>query len=101
MYFFFSSRMRHTRLPRDWSSDVCSSYLDTKFPEWFDGRRFFYDWTTDWVQTAQFDLTEAGVPVAQEMAEIMPERSEERSEGKRWSTRRNIASNSKKTYRSE
>ncbi|MFB7325088.1 MULTISPECIES: PQQ-dependent sugar dehydrogenase [unclassified Streptomyces] len=27
----------------------------TKFPQWFDGRRFFYDWTTDWVQTATFD----------------------------------------------
>src|SRR5439155_17159705 len=26
---FFSSRRRHTRWPRDWSSDVCSSDLDT------------------------------------------------------------------------
>src|SRR5439155_9468183 len=25
--FFFSSRRRHTRWPRDWSSDVCSSDL--------------------------------------------------------------------------
>ena len=25
--FFFSSRRRHTRLVRDWSSDVCSSDL--------------------------------------------------------------------------
>src|SRR5690606_39482644 len=25
--FFFSSRRRHTRLSRDWSSDVCSSDL--------------------------------------------------------------------------
>src|SRR5439155_2456455 len=25
--FFFSSRGRHTRWPRDWSSDVCSSKL--------------------------------------------------------------------------
>src|SRR5690625_5457629 len=29
MRFFFSSRRRHTRWPRDWSSDVCSS--DLKF----------------------------------------------------------------------
>src|SRR5690625_6014529 len=31
--FFFSSRRRHTRWPRDWSSDVCSSDLgeDLKF----------------------------------------------------------------------
>src|SRR5690625_3937866 len=27
MPFFFSSRSRHTRWPRDWSSDVCSSDL--------------------------------------------------------------------------
>src|SRR5690606_41026605 len=27
-YFFFSSRRRHTRFSRDWSSDVCSSDLD-------------------------------------------------------------------------
>src|SRR5690606_3326240 len=28
-FFFFSSRRRHTRFSRDWSSDVCSSDLDT------------------------------------------------------------------------
>src|SRR5690242_21187579 len=27
MFFFFSSRRRHTRLTCDWSSDVCSSDL--------------------------------------------------------------------------
>src|SRR5690625_7499901 len=27
LHFFFSSRRRHTRWPRDWSSDVCSSDL--------------------------------------------------------------------------
>src|SRR3712207_5251744 len=27
IYFFFSSRRRHTRYWRDWSSDVCSSDL--------------------------------------------------------------------------
>src|SRR5690349_24598571 len=27
-FFFFSSRRRHTRSLRDWSSDVCSSDLD-------------------------------------------------------------------------
>src|SRR2546429_8713575 len=27
LYFFFSSRRRHTRCSRDWSSDVCSSDL--------------------------------------------------------------------------
>src|SRR5690606_39595357 len=29
-FFFFSSRRRHTRFSRDWSSDVCSSDL---FPD--------------------------------------------------------------------
>ena len=29
--FFFSSRRRHTRLRRDWSSDVCSSDLTKPF----------------------------------------------------------------------
>src|SRR5207253_4678116 len=28
--FFFSSRRRHTRWPRDWSSDVCSSDLQAE-----------------------------------------------------------------------
>src|SRR3989449_10293282 len=36
--FFFSSRRRHTRCSRDWSSDVCSSDL---FPSWP------VDWTAD------------------------------------------------------
>src|SRR2546429_9352482 len=29
LFFFFSSRRRHTRCSRDWSSDVCSSDLET------------------------------------------------------------------------
>src|SRR5207245_6459753 len=33
--FFFSSRRRHTRCYRDWSSDVCSSDLGTSSPELF------------------------------------------------------------------
>src|SRR5699024_11861760 len=31
--FFFSSRRRHTRSKRDWSSDVCSSDLEGTLPE--------------------------------------------------------------------
>src|SRR5699024_6457527 len=30
LFFFFSSRRRHTRSKRDWSSDVCSSDLPAK-----------------------------------------------------------------------
>src|SRR2546429_9334131 len=29
-WFFFSSRRRHTRCSRDWSSDVCSSDLEAR-----------------------------------------------------------------------
>src|SRR5699024_11685795 len=32
--FFFTSRRRHTRSKRDWSSDVCSSDLEAKLI-WF------------------------------------------------------------------
>src|SRR2546429_8669173 len=31
-FLFFSSRRRHTRCSRDWSSDVCSSDLVKNFP---------------------------------------------------------------------
>src|SRR5690606_39503939 len=30
--FFYSSRRRHTRFSRDWSSDVCSSDLEAEKP---------------------------------------------------------------------
>src|SRR2546426_3243637 len=36
MFFFFSSRRRHTRLQGDWSSDVCSSDLYNKIPHKFE-----------------------------------------------------------------
>src|SRR6266702_5461754 len=36
MFFFFSSRRRHTRWPRDWSSDVCSSDLMPRMGETVD-----------------------------------------------------------------
>src|SRR5690606_40594814 len=33
VFFFFSSRRRHTRFSRDWSSDVCSSDLAIYAPD--------------------------------------------------------------------
>src|SRR5215475_3620117 len=33
-FFFFSSRRRHTRFSRDWSSDVCSSDLSPSPTPW-------------------------------------------------------------------
>src|SRR5215213_4356081 len=34
VFFFFSSRRRHTRLVSDWSSDVCSSDLCSGMAAW-------------------------------------------------------------------
>src|SRR5437870_2489949 len=52
-FFFFSSRRRHTRWPRDWSSDVCSSDLsnwmvngDPGFDVWAMDISRFGDWTS-------------------------------------------------------
>src|SRR3989337_810168 len=39
--FFFSSRRRHTRCYRDWSSDVCSSDLMIRHT------RCYRDWSSD------------------------------------------------------
>src|SRR5699024_849007 len=41
--FFFSSRRRHTRSKRDWSSDVCSSDLRSSFELSGDGGMLQYD----------------------------------------------------------
>src|SRR5690625_4004081 len=37
LFFFFSSRRRHTRWPRDWSSDVCSSDLFVLTDRFYNG----------------------------------------------------------------
>src|SRR5206468_5990402 len=41
-YFFFSSRRRHTRSDRDWSSDVCSSDLETWLS--LDENKLYAEW---------------------------------------------------------
>src|SRR5690625_6850893 len=51
--FFFSSRRRHTRWPRDWSSDVCSSDLDLDQVDTIDGDDYyFYDYRNKDVEAA-------------------------------------------------
>src|SRR6266487_4858910 len=40
MFFFFSSRRRHTRWTGDWSSDVCSSDLEPRTAGNADPRRW-------------------------------------------------------------
>src|SRR5215467_7830264 len=39
LFFFFSSRRRHTRLQGDWSSDACSSDLRAAGPDGLESRR--------------------------------------------------------------
>src|SRR5690625_6350843 len=49
--FFFSSRRRHTRWPRDWSSDVCSSDLEQERFRlqqlWYKYAKKIADWYKD------------------------------------------------------
>src|SRR2546430_6779147 len=42
MFFFFSSRRRHTRFDCDWSSDVCSSDLSCDIPKRLDSLKVDY-----------------------------------------------------------
>src|SRR5207253_3342455 len=49
-FFFFSSRRRHTRWPRDWSSDVCSSDLGIQVPN----REREIIWLREVVESTEF-----------------------------------------------
>src|SRR5690625_7837050 len=85
--FFFSSRRRHTRWPRDWSSDVSSPELRTgntgrdvprgyrKSGSWPDGRRP-RRWTLSTTTRSAPESTRRRRPV----------RSEERRVGKEYRT---------------
>src|SRR3712207_8987569 len=55
IFFFFSSRRRHTRYWRDWSSDVCSSDLRRLL------RAAWWDWPAELVTRHVRDIT-AGTP---------------------------------------
>src|SRR5690606_40038205 len=77
--FFFSSRRRHTRFSRDWSSDVCSSDLGfnasaTKINQQADDAASIItgisDWTYNWTGYYENDLFQVRL------------RSEERRVGK-------------------
>src|SRR5690554_3801043 len=62
LFFFFSSRRRHTRCGRDWSSDVCSSDLSGELteegataPTWHDrAAPFLQAWPTELPPVAGF-----------------------------------------------
>src|SRR2546421_4711482 len=81
--FFFSSRRRHTRSDRDWSSDVCSSDLMIRHT------RSDRDWSSD---VCSSDLSEENTSELQSRSDLVCRlllRSEERRVGKecrsRWS----------------
>src|SRR5690606_39795067 len=89
LFFFFSSRRRHTRFSRDWSSDVCSSDLGLSGR----GRQQIKPRTTGFPQQLDGQLFDAPALVVKKvkdcafnpvgiMAEITGQRSEERRVGK-------------------
>src|SRR5207253_4506804 len=107
---FFSSRRRHTRWPRDWSSDVCSSDLagaaDKPLPQGRDRR--FEGKEAAHAERIQKDFQDAGRELAETHARALREkelqpplerlrRSEERRVGKERKRRRWREKNKKNT----
>src|SRR2546430_11294816 len=93
IFFFFSSRRRHTRFDCDWSSDVCSSDLVfgiSTVRDLLDHAPRRYESAAEQVSIAKLGLTEGEVAIEGRIvsARARP-RSEERRVGKecrsRWS----------------
>src|SRR5256886_10569222 len=94
VFFFFSSRRRHTRFDCDWSSDVCSSDLQFRIPLRKESLAGESDGGTSWagsfVSTGEgpHDLCRCFGP-RQDARKQLVRRSEERRVGKecrsRWS----------------
>src|SRR5690606_41040412 len=97
-FFFFSSRRRHTRFSRDWSSDVCSSDLGSsdrsgiKIVAVFVGNSLMSSLSSSAsaplnplhaLRTVLFYITLALITLLW----FPPSRSEERRVGKEWSSR--------------
>src|SRR2546422_4171086 len=86
LFFFFSSRRRHTRCSRDWSSDVCSS--DLLLAIWKGARTYgrLLNW---YAQDELYELVEKGLNADGHGQIKTGGRSEERRVGKecrsRWS----------------
>src|SRR3712207_7422259 len=95
MYFFFSSRRRHTRYWRDWSSDVCSSDLRVYelFPRLADRKKIsgtsLSGGEQQMLAIGRALLTNPKLLIMDEPSEGLAPRSEERRGGKecrsRWS----------------
>src|SRR5699024_11935247 len=80
LFFFFSSRRRHTRSKRDWSSDVCSSDL-TSQPYVFDDSVIFSNGAFN---KSSIVLTPFALPAitCRSAKTVLNKRSEERRVGK-------------------
>src|SRR5256884_813548 len=97
-FFFFSSRRRHPRCSRDWSSDVCSSDLSSSADSFFlpshaatvrtdlsqtAFHRFLFQFLSEQAMSIQYSKDHEWINAAN------PDRSEERRVGKecrsRWS----------------
>src|SRR5207302_5961276 len=86
--FFFSSRRRHTRFSRDWSSDVCSSDLsDTHFDMVRVGIAM-YGVSPAPALDGQAASLRPAMTLGSRVALIRRVRSEERRVGKEWRVRR-------------
>src|SRR5688500_20296314 len=85
VFFFFSSRRRHTRLQGDWSSDVCSSDLVGKS---------LSEWTATSTRRSSSATSSSFVKAP---CPPMVERSEERRVGKECRSRRARKHKKKKT----
>src|SRR5690606_40393490 len=97
-FFFFSSRRRHTRFSRDWSSDVCSSDLTVLVVENHKLPRISASLTIDnapYAEGSKAGLSElTGALMGNGTSKISKDayneevRSEERRVGKEWRSRR-------------
>src|SRR5258706_13639870 len=83
MFFFFSSRRRHTRLVSDWSSDVCSSDLDPfrRIPDHLQERKMEPDLRLDFEEKALWPRGPARPPERTAIA-CGEEQAEARRSGK-------------------
>src|SRR5438067_13919883 len=84
-FFFFSSRRRHTRSKRDWSSDVCSSDLCAAARP--TAEAYFLNPISVMNATQRFTSAAWNSENASTPSPVGSKRSEERRVGKEWRSR--------------